>query len=156
MTRFCHRAQRRSNATPRRVRSRSSARILCGRTKAAHAQSGSVVIAPILHISERAGPGLTGRPPIRSRFHSPSRPCRPVGSEASAVLPALPRGLPASSGVRLHCSHAALSARLHHHIYGPPQVSASHSTLTLSTRYVLWQLRCRALMAGEAALSPSV
>ncbi len=45
-----------------------------------------------------------------------------AGFEASAVLPTIPRRLPASSGVRLHSSHATLSAHLHHDLYRPPQV----------------------------------
>lgn len=48
--------------------------------------------------------------------------CHSAGFEASAVLPTIPRGLPASSGVCVHSSHAALSACLHHDLYCPPQV----------------------------------
>ena len=48
--------------------------------------------------------------------------CLPAGFEESAVLPTIPRGLLASSGVCLHSSHAALPARIHHDLYCPPQV----------------------------------
>ena len=45
-----------------------------------------------------------------------------TGSKESTVLPSIPWGLPTSSGVCLHCSHAPLSAHLHHDLYCSPQV----------------------------------
>lgn len=56
--------------------------------------------------------------------------CYSTGFKASAILPTVPWGLPASSGVCLHSSHVAVSACFHHDLYCPPQVRRA---------YIKWQ-----------------
>lgn len=67
--------------------------------------------------------------------------CHSTGFKKSAILPTVSRGLPASSGVCLHSSHAALSARFHHDLYCPPQVRRAYCILKGNTHMPVCTLK---------------